>query len=162
MYRANENRYGDMLYRRCGQSGVQLPFLSLGLWHGFGDNKPYAAMREMALGVFDLGITHFDIANNYGPPPGSAEINFARILKKDLAEEKVDKAKRLDKLAQKRGQTLSQMVLAWSLRSPAMTSLVIGASSLPQIQENLEARNNLNFSEAELVEIDAILGTCRE
>ncbi|MDR1176892.1 MAG: L-glyceraldehyde 3-phosphate reductase [Treponema sp.] len=329
MYIANENRYGDMLYRRCGRSGIQLPFLSLGLWHSFGDNKPYAAMREMVLGAFDLGITHFDIANNYGPPPGSAEINFGRILKEDLApyrdeliistkagynmwpgpygewgsrkyllssldqslkrlgleyvdifyhhrpdpntpleetmyalssavtqgkalyvgisnyqaadtkrasdilkslgihclihqpsynmfnrwveqdllevlaaegigciafstlaqglltnryfdgipkgsradgnsvfltrdkvtEEKVDKARQLDKLAQRRGQTLSQMVLAWNLRSPAMTSLVIGASGLTQIQENLEARHNLNFSETELAEIDAILGT---
>ncbi|MDR0656117.1 MAG: hypothetical protein LBG22_07365 [Treponema sp.] len=70
MYIANENRYGDMLYRRCGRSGIRLPFLSLGLWHSFGDNKPYAAMREMVLGAFDLGITHFADTPAHDPFPG--------------------------------------------------------------------------------------------
>jgi L-glyceraldehyde 3-phosphate reductase len=79
------DRYSRMTYRRCGRSGVQLPLLSLGLWHNFGDATPYAVQREMALTAFDLGITHFDLANNYGPPYGSAEVNFGRILRDDLA-----------------------------------------------------------------------------
>ncbi|MDR1143340.1 MAG: aldo/keto reductase, partial [Spirochaetaceae bacterium] len=101
------------------------------------------------------------LTNRYfdGIPKGSrADGNSVFLTRDKVTEEKVDKARQLDKLAQRRGQTLSQMVLAWNLRSPAMTSLVIGASSLAQIRENLEARNNLNFSETELTEIDAILG----
>src|SRR6478609_2631074 len=73
------------LYRRCGRSGLQLPRVSLGLWHNFGDDSKPANGRDLVLGAFDLGITHFDLANNYGPPPGSAEVNFGRILKNDLS-----------------------------------------------------------------------------
>src|SRR3954471_11688639 len=73
------------LYRRCGRSGLQLPALSLGLWHNFGGVDPYANARDLVLRSFDLGITHFDLANNYGPPPGSAEETFGRILREDLA-----------------------------------------------------------------------------
>ncbi len=73
------------LYRRCGRSGLKLPLLSLGLWHNFGAVDDYQTSRAMVLRSFDLGITHFDLANNYGPPPGSAEITFGRILKEDLA-----------------------------------------------------------------------------
>ena len=80
MYIANEARYEDMVYRRCGKSGVMLPFLSLGLWHNFGEGSSYSNAREMVLGAFDRGITCFDIANNYGPPPGSAEECFGKIL----------------------------------------------------------------------------------
>src|SRR5882757_10009502 len=72
------------LYRRCGRSGVQLPALSLGLWHNFGGVDPHANGRALVLRAFDLGITHFDLANNYGPPPGSAELTFGRILREDL------------------------------------------------------------------------------
>src|SRR5882672_2940399 len=79
-------RYADpALYRRCGRSGLQLPRLSLGLWHNFGDVDDPANRRALILRAFDLGITHFDLANNYGPPPGSAERNFARVLHADLA-----------------------------------------------------------------------------
>ena len=85
MYNASEYRYDKMLYKRCGNSGVMLPFLSLGLWHNFGEESLYSNAREMVLGAFDRGITYFDIANNYGPPPGSAEECFGRIVKKDLA-----------------------------------------------------------------------------
>ena len=85
MYMADEKRYDGMLYKRCGKSGVMLPFLSLGLWHNFGEDSSYTNAREMVLGAFDRGITYFDIANNYGPPPGSAEECFGRIVKKDLA-----------------------------------------------------------------------------
>ena len=85
MYVAHEARYETMQYKRCGRSGVMLPFLSLGLWHNFGEESSYANAREMVLGAFDRGITYFDIANNYGPPPGSAEECFGKIVKKDLA-----------------------------------------------------------------------------
>ena len=85
MYMASEARYDNMLYQRCGKSGVMLPFLSLGLWHNFGEESSYSNAREMVLGAFDRGITYFDIANNYGPPPGSAEECFGKIVKKDLA-----------------------------------------------------------------------------
>ncbi len=77
-------RYDSMQYRRCGKSGLRLPAVSLGLWHNFGHVDPYPASRSIALRAFDLGITHFDLANNYGPPAGSAEENFGRILKEDL------------------------------------------------------------------------------
>ncbi|MGI5898531.1 MAG: aldo/keto reductase [Christensenellales bacterium] len=327
MHTASETRYNTMLYNRCGRSGIRLPLLSLGLWHNFGENTSYQNAREMALGAFDLGITHFDIANNYGPRPGSAELNFGRILLEDLAsyrdeliistkagyymwpgpygewgskknllasldqslrrlgldyvdifyhhrpdpdtpleetmdalatsvrqgkalyvgisnysardtlraseilrgmgihclihqpsysmfnrwieddlldvllaegigciafsslaqglltnryfdgipadsraagnsvfltrdrvtEEKVKKAKQLDLIARERGQTLSQMALAWNLRHPAMTSLIIGASRLSQIKENVAAINNLAFSDEELTHIEEIL-----
>jgi len=81
----NPDRYARMPYRRCGRSGLRLPALSLGLWHNFGDATPLALQREMVLTAFDLGITHFDLANNYGPPPGSSETNFGRLLRTDLA-----------------------------------------------------------------------------
>jgi L-glyceraldehyde 3-phosphate reductase len=81
---ANPSRYDRMLYRRCGRSGLQLPAVSLGLWHNFGGTSAYENSREMVLRAFDLGVTHFDLANNYGPPPGSAEANFGRVLKTDL------------------------------------------------------------------------------
>ncbi|MCR4590794.1 MAG: aldo/keto reductase [Lachnospiraceae bacterium] len=81
MYLANENRYEKMKYRRCGISGLKLPLLSLGLWHNFGDTGSFSNMEEMCFTAFDNGITHFDLANNYGPEPGSAEINFGKILK---------------------------------------------------------------------------------
>ena len=84
IYLANPNRYENMIYRRCGKSGLKLPVISLGFWHNFGYNDSFENMREMVKRAFDLGITHFDLANNYGPPPGSAEENFGRILKIDL------------------------------------------------------------------------------
>ncbi|WP_027467410.1 L-glyceraldehyde 3-phosphate reductase [Deefgea rivuli] len=83
-YLAAENRYDAMPYRRCGNSGLKLPAISLGLWHNFGDNKPYDNSRAMLLRAFDLGITHFDLANNYGPRPGAAEETFGKVLKQDL------------------------------------------------------------------------------
>jgi len=78
-------RYETMDYRRCGRSGLKLPALSLGLWHNFGANDNHANGRDMVLRSFDAGITHFDLANNYGPPPGSAEETFGQILREDLA-----------------------------------------------------------------------------
>lgn len=84
MYKANENRYSDIKYRRCGNSGLMLPEISLGLWHNFGGVDVYQNSRNMVLYSFDNGITHFDLANNYGPPAGSAEETFGKILKEDL------------------------------------------------------------------------------
>ncbi len=84
MYQAAEDRYEKMIYNRVGNSGLKLPALSLGMWHNFGDVDLFENSRKMVHRAFDLGITHFDLANNYGPPAGSAEENFGRILKKDL------------------------------------------------------------------------------
>lgn len=83
-YQADESRYQTMEYRRCGQSGLKLPAISLGLWHNFGDTTQLENSRALLQRAFDLGITHFDLANNYGPPPGSAERNFGRILQEDF------------------------------------------------------------------------------
>lgn len=84
MYQAAETRYDKMAYNRCGSSGLRLPAVSLGLWHNFGSKDNYDTMRDMCRVAFDLGITHFDLANNYGPIYGSAEENFGRILKDDF------------------------------------------------------------------------------
>ena len=84
-YLAATDRYqGKMRYRRCGRTGLDLPVLSLGYWHNFGDDRPFEAQREIARRAFDLGITHHDLANNYGPPYGSAEINFGRLMREDF------------------------------------------------------------------------------
>jgi len=83
-YSANKDRYTKMEYRRCGDSGLKLPILSLGLWHNFGDVDDYENCRNILHTAFDNGVTHFDLANNYGPPPGSAEINFGKLLKEDF------------------------------------------------------------------------------
>ena len=85
MYTANEKRYDKMKYNRCGYSGLMLPAVSLGLWHNFGDTASYANMEQMCFTAFDNGITHFDLANNYGPKPGSAEINFGKLMKEHFA-----------------------------------------------------------------------------
>jgi L-glyceraldehyde 3-phosphate reductase len=85
-YHPSEKRYETMKYNRCGSSGLKFPAISLGLWHNFGGVDPFAASRAMIRCAFDLGITHFDLANNYGPPPGSAEENFGKILRRDLRQ----------------------------------------------------------------------------
>jgi len=84
MYVASNTRYQDMTYNRCGKSGLLLPGVSLGLWHNFGDTSNFENMKQLCFTAFDNGITHFDLANNYGPEAGSAEKNFGRILKEDL------------------------------------------------------------------------------
>jgi L-glyceraldehyde 3-phosphate reductase len=83
-YRAADDRYDSHAYRRCGRSGLQLPAVSLGLWHNFGDDKPIETQRAILRRAFDRGVTHFDLANNYGPPYGSAETNFGRIFRDDF------------------------------------------------------------------------------
>ncbi|GIF08371.1 glyceraldehyde 3-phosphate reductase [Actinoplanes siamensis] len=322
-YAAAPSRYDAMEYRRTGRSGLKLPAISLGLWHNFGDDKPIETQRAVLRRAFDLGVTHFDLANNYGPPYGSAEINFGRLLAEDfrpyrdelvistkagydmwpgpygdhgsrkyltasldqslkrmgldyvdifyshrfdpetpleetmgaldaavragkalyvgissyspartaeaaailrdlgtpllihqpsysmlnrwieedllgvleregagcigfsplaqgmltdrylngvpegsratedksltpawLTEENLGKIRALDAIAERRGQTLAQMAIAWSLRDPRMTSVVLGASSVAQLENNLAALGNTAFTADELAEID--------
>ena len=85
-YKADKERYEKMTYNRVGKSGLKLPMLSLGLWHNFGSNGDYENMKAMCFTAFDMGITHFDLANNYGPEPGSAEMNFGKILREEMYE----------------------------------------------------------------------------
>ena len=331
-YQANPKRYDVMQYKRCGRSGLQLPMVSLGLWHNFGNDHPLENSREMLRGAFDLGITHFDLANNYGFPSGTAEENFGRVFKQDfkphraemiisskagyymwpgpygdwgsrkylvascdqslkrmgldyvdifyhhrpdpntpleetmgaldhivksgralyagisryeagmtrraaeimralgtpllihqpnynffkrwiegdllsalndegigcivfsplaqgllsgryldgipadsranlpntfltpanVTEELMGKLTQLNAIAQARGQTLAQMAIAWVLRQPQVTSALIGASRLSQIQDCVASLNNLDFSETELAAIDVIIPGDRE
>lgn len=86
MYKANESRYESMQYNHSGKSGLKLPAVSLGLWHNFGDTASYSTMEEICFTAFDNGITHFDLANNYGPKPGAAEVNFGKILKENFSD----------------------------------------------------------------------------
>ncbi|GAB3733156.1 L-glyceraldehyde 3-phosphate reductase [Amycolatopsis oliviviridis] len=323
-YVAAEGRYESIPYRRTGRSGLKLPAISLGLWHNFGNDKPLGTQRDIARRAFDLGITHFDLANNYGPPYGSAEENFGRLLASDfkpyrdelvistkagydmwpgpygewgsrkyllssldqslgrmgldyvdifyshrfdpetpleetvgaldtavrsgralyvgissyssektaeaarllrelgtpllihqpsysmfnrwlegdklldtletegagciafsplaqglltsryldgvpdnsraaqgkslnpdtITENTLDKIRALNEIAQRRGQTLAQLALAWGLRDPRMTSVLIGASSVAQLEDNVGALKNLHFTNEELAEID--------
>jgi len=325
----SEQRYENMVYRRCGNSGLLLPAVSLGLWHNFAGVDPYESARSMVLQAFDLGITHFDLANNYGPPPGSAEETFGRVLAQDLlpyrdeliistkagyrmwpgpygewgsrkyliasldqslrrmgldyvdifyshrpdpntpleetmgaldqvvrqgkalyvgissyspeqteqaisilrdlgtpclihqpsynmfnrwiedgllavlereqvgaivfsplaqglltnryldgipsdsraakphgflrpehvTEERLDKIRQLNEIAQRRGQTLAQMALSWNLRHPQVTSVLVGASRVEQIEDNVGALQTLDFSPQDLDTIDTILST---
>ena len=254
------DRYDRMTYRRCGRSGLDLPLLSLGFWWNFGDDRPLETQRAVVRRAFDLGITHFDLANNYGPPYGSAEANLGRILREDfrglrdelvistkagwdmwpgpygdprtaeavrilrelgtpllihqpsysmlnrwaedglldlleregvgcigftalaqglltdkyldgvpdgsrmaryyslsrdqLTDDNVARLRGLNDIAQGRGQTLAQMALAWALRDERMTSLVIGASSVRQLEENVAALDRLDFTDDELAQID--------
>lgn len=326
-YKASEDRYTHMPYRRCGKSGLLLPVISLGLWHNFGHVDTFSNFTEIVHTAFDRGITHFDLANNYGPPPGAAEENFGHILKKSLSryrdeliistkaghdmwpgpygswgsrkhlmasidqslqrmnieyvdifyshrpdpdtpieetaealsdivrrgkalyigiskynseqtdkivkqlkqagtpclihqdryslfdrhiehdlsdiigkhelgliafsplaqglltnrylngipsdsraakasgflqkeqvtEEKITQARQLDQIARQRGQTLAEMALSWLLKDERVTSVIIGASSVNQLLDNLKATGNLRFPEEELKAIDAIL-----
>ena len=326
-YRAAADRYeGKMRYRRCGRSGLDLPVLSLGYWHNFGDERPFEVQRAIARRAFDLGVTHHDLANNYGPPYGAAELNFGRLMREDfgpyrdemivstkagwdmwpgpygqgggsrkyllasldqslqrmgleyvdifyshrldgttpleetmgaldtavrqgkalyvgissydaartreaaeilrdlgtpllihqpsysmlnrwieteglleataelgvgvigftalaqglltdryldgipedsraarntetfdnewLNKEMIERLRALDDLASRRGQTLAQLALAWALRDERVTSLVIGASSVEQLEQNVDALDNLELSQEELAEID--------
>jgi L-glyceraldehyde 3-phosphate reductase len=277
-YLPADARYASMTYNRCGRSGLKLPGISLGLWHNFGGVDQFENGRAMLRRAFDLGITHFDLANNYGPPPGSAETTFGEIMRQDLApyrdellisskagyqmwpgpygewgsrkymiasldqslrrmgleyvdifyshrpdpdtpleetmgaldqivrsgtalreegigsivfsplaqgmltdrylagipedsraakggflkptqitEDKLAKVRRLNDLAKARGQTLAQMSLAWVLRHPEVTSALIGASRIAQIDDAVGALQNLAFTADELASIEQIL-----
>lgn len=329
MYEAANDRYDNMIYNRVGNSGLKLPAISLGMWHNFGDVDLFDKSRSIARRAFDMGITHFDLANNYGPPAGSAEENFGRILKKDFlpyrdelivsskagyymwpgpygeygskkniiasadqslnrmgldyvdifyshrpdpqtpfeetaqaldqlvrqgkalyigvsnysaeqtaeitklfnelktpfiihqpsysmynrwiedglqdvlskegkgsiaysplaqglltdrylngipedsraarsssqfldvekVEEKIDKSRALNKIAQQRGQTLAEMAIAWILRDNKVTSVLVGASRVSQLEDNVRALNNLEFSKKELDTIEKVLNS---
>ena len=256
-----DSRYDAMIYRRCGRSGLLLPVISLGLWHNFGGVDTLENARHMIHRAFDLGITHFDLANNYGPPPGSAEENFGKIFAQDLrrfrdeliistkagyrmwpgpygewgsrknllgtpclihqpvysmlnrwvedglldtlndegigcisfsplaqgmltnkylsgvpddsraakshgflrrdtiTEERLDTIRGLNQIADRRGQSLAQMAIAWVLRHQGMTSALIGASRVGQIEDNGAALRNLSFSDEELVEVETLLSS---
>ncbi len=106
------DRYDAMQYRRCGRSGLKLPAISLGLWHNFGHDTPHETKRSIALRAFDLGITHFDLANNYGPPPGSAEEAFGEIL----AHGPCGASRRTDHLVQGRLQHVARAL--WRMGQP--------------------------------------------
>ena len=125
----SQSRYDSMIYNRCGDSGFQLPLISLGLWHNFGGVDVFETGRATVRTAFDHGITHLDLANNYGPPYGSAE------------------------------ETLAQMAIAWVLRQKAVTTALCGASRPEQIEDSLGVLDNLNFTEDELQTIDNILAT---
>ena len=173
-YRPNAARYGDMTYRRCGNSGMLLPAVSLGLWHNFGAVDPFATARATVRRAFDVGITHFDLANSYGPPPGSAELTFGRILRRDLARHRDElivstKAGYLmwpgpygdwgsrKYLRASLDQSLAQMALAWTLRHASVTSALVGASRPAHVADAVLALSNLTFSGDELTAIDRIL-----
>ncbi len=210
--------------RRCGRSGLKLPAISLGLWHNFGHDRAWTTQQEICRRAFDLGVTHFDLANNYGPPYGAAETNFGRILSAELkvpllihqpsysmlnrwteddqlldtlddlgvgciafsplaqglltnrylngipadsraatggalraesiTEEKLARVRSLGEVAARRGQSLAQLALVWALRDPRMTSVVIRASSVEQLDDNIAALANTALSVDELAEID--------
>ncbi len=117
---ANPERYGQMQYRYCGKSGLRLPALSLGLWHNFGHVNALESQRAILRKAFDLGITHFDLANNYGPPPGSAEENFGRLLREDFAAYR-DELIISTKLATICGPALTALAVHVNTCSPAST-----------------------------------------
>lgn len=129
-----------MRYQHCGFSGLQLSALSLGLWHNFGGVGPIEKQKELIFTAFDQGITHFDLANNYGPPPGSAEEDFGTILKDELKSHRNELV-----ISSKAGY------LMWD--GPYA---LIGASSSQQIIENVAALDNTEFSSDELSRIDTL------
>src|SRR5437763_1157163 len=186
-YVAAGDRYSKIPYRRCGRSGIMLPEVSLGLWQNFGDDKPMEVQRAILRRAFDLGVTHFDLANNYGPPYGSAEINFGRLYAEDfrpfrdelvistkagydmwsgpygsrgsrngslaadsISEDTLGHVRALNEIAAGRGQSLAQLAIAWTLRDERVTSALIGASSVQQLEDNLAAAQNLSFTADEL------------
>lgn len=203
---AAENRYATMPYRRTGRSGLKLPTLSLGLWQNFGHARPIDAQRAILRLAFDCGITHFDLANNYGPPPGAAETNFGRIFASDfrpyrdeliisskagydmwpgpygewgsrkyllssldaslgrkgaLTDTYLDRARALNNIAAARNQSLAQLAITWILRQPAVTSVLVGASSVGQLEQNIAALDApaLTRDEVTAIEPYAVHGT---
>jgi aryl-alcohol dehydrogenase-like predicted oxidoreductase len=200
--------HNQNFYRRCGRSGLNLPLISLGQRQNFGGTDSFENGRVIMRRAFDLGNSHYNLTNNYGPPYGSAEETFDRLLQLDLtpyrgelvvstkagydiwpgpygncgsrkyllasldqslrrverflkpyhiAEDKIIRIRSLDAIARQRGDSLTQMALAWVLRQPAVTTALIGASKPGQIDENVAAVKNLGFSADELVEIAKVL-----
>lgn len=142
-YHPNPKRYDAMVYRNCGMSGRKLPAVSLGLWHNFGDATPMATQRVMLRTAFDLGITHFDLANNYGLPAAKTR-EAAAILKN----------RGVFPLIHQPSYSLLNRWVEKDLRDPRLTSALIGASRPEQIIELVAALQNMQFSAAELAAVD--------
>ena len=167
-----ESRYDRMEYRRCGESGLKLPAVALELWHNFGHVDDHATSRAMILRAFDLGITHFDLANNYGPPPGSAERTFGRVLAEDLGNHRDEMV-----VSTKAGYRMwdgpygewgSRKYLAASLDQSlvrmGLDYVDIFYSHRPdpdtpleQIEENAACLDSPDLSDEELARIDSVL-----
>ncbi len=165
MNSTNEYRFRDMAFRLCGQSGLKLPLLSLGLWQNFGGDSPSDTSRAIVRRAFELRITHFDLANNYGPPYGSAEQNFGRLLATDLMghrDELVISTKAgYDMWEGPYGEggsrkyllaSLDQSLRRMGLEYERVTSALIGASSVAQLEQNVAALVNRSFTPEELAE----------
>jgi aryl-alcohol dehydrogenase-like predicted oxidoreductase len=158
----SSDRYARMRYVRCGKSGLKLPAVSLGLWHNFGGETPLEKCRAMIARAFDLGITHFDLANRYleGIPADSRAAGPSTFLTPEEITEPVrKKIRRLNDIAAARGQSPAQMALAWVLRGGRVTSVVIGASKPDQIDDCVGALKSPDFSPEELSRIDAVLSS---
>jgi L-glyceraldehyde 3-phosphate reductase len=136
MMEDHSDRYGDMQYRRCGRSGLKLPAISLGLWQNFGGDTPPDRQAAIVRRAFDLGITHFDLANNYGPPAGSAEENFGRILAASLAGHR------------------DELIISTKAGYDMWPGPYGEASGTAQLEQNVASLDNLDFSDPELAEID--------
>jgi aryl-alcohol dehydrogenase-like predicted oxidoreductase len=167
-YQAHSQRNTTMPYRRCGRRGLKLPVISLGLWHNFGDATPLQTQRAMLRTAFDLGITHFDLANNslaqglfsdkyLNGIPADARINRpggGSLRPEHLSEQNLKHVRELNSVAAARGQSLAQMATAWVVRDKRVTSALIGASRPEQVTELAGALQNLQFSAEELSAID--------
>ena len=164
-YQPEATRYATMQYKRCGRSGLKLPLICLGLWHNFGGVNRLENGRAMIHRAFDLGITHFDLAqglltNKYlhGIPEDSRVKRSGIFLNETHVTDKViEKVRRLRQIAQNRGQSMAQMAVAWVLRQPVVTSALLGASRPAQIEEIVGALDNLHLTTDELERIDSIL-----
>ena len=165
----NPSRYAAMHYRRCGRSGLDLPAISLGLWQNFGKATPFEQIRELCRHAFDLGITHFDLANNYGPPAGAAELNFGQLLWEDFASHRDELI-----ISTKAGYRMwngpygewgsRKYLLASlnaSLKRMGLECVDIFYSHRPDpntpLEETMSALGNLQFTSEELQTIDQIL-----
>ena len=151
-YTAAGDRYETLEYRRAGNSGLDLPAFSFGLWQKFGTDHPFQTQRDIVLRAFDLGITHFDNADRYGPPHRAQDSAF---LSPDVIDDTYrQRASALNDLAVQRGQSLAQLALQWVLRQPQVTSALIGASSTWQLEHNVKALDFPALTEQELALID--------
>ena len=165
---ASDRRYESMHYNRCGKSGLKLPAISLGLWHNFGGVDTLENGRAMLRRAFDLGIgcivfsplAQGLLTDRYlkGIPADSrVGKGHGYLHREDVTEDKVAKARHLNEVAQARGQSLAQMAIAWMLRKPEVTSALIGASRVQQIDDCVAALEKLEFSKVELDKIEGIL-----
>lgn len=145
-----------MYYAYCGKSGLRLPKISLGLWHNFGFADHYEVARDMIFHAFEQGILTDKYLNAI--PEDSRAANPSGFLKKEeVTPDLVDKVKLLNAMAAERGQTMAEMALAWILRNDKVTSVIIGAHNVTQLDDNLKSLENISFRRDELESIDVIL-----